>query len=167
FTRSKARLTDESFFRLTADHARSLLSTTCVACVISIRLSLQPCFLSSASIRTESPTRYSLLICWYSRSAITAPATRLGGPKSPPIASRAIFIGGKLCELKPLIAKRKCRGARRGEHSRFRSAAIHPRQSIWRQLSKLGGLYNNRTMGKQCARQSYCRIAGICLGAAH
>ena len=41
------------------------------------------------------------------------------------------------------------------------------RQSIWRRLSKPGGPYSNRTMGKQCARQRYCRIAGICSGAAH
>ena len=46
-----------------------------------------------------SPTRKSLLMWGYSRKAITAPATRLGGPKSPPIASKAIFMRGSILRL--------------------------------------------------------------------
>ena len=33
----------------------------------------------------------------YSRRAMTAPPTILGGPKSPPMASSAIFIGAEFC----------------------------------------------------------------------
>jgi len=62
FTRSTARLTDESFFRRTASTAPSLISTTCVACTISMRRSLQRCCFSSFSMRGLSPTRNSLAI---------------------------------------------------------------------------------------------------------
>ena len=50
FTRSTARLTDESFLRLTDSTAPSVISTTWVECTISTRRSLHLCFFSSASI---------------------------------------------------------------------------------------------------------------------
>ena len=46
-----------------------------------------------------------LMICGYSLNARTAPPTRLGGPKSPPMASRAIFIEGALCGFQSANAK--------------------------------------------------------------
>ena len=107
FTKSTARLTDESFFRRTASTARSLISTTCVAWTISIRRSLQFCFFNSASICGVSPTRKSFPIWEYASSAMTAPPTMWGGPKSPPIASRAIFIGAGFCGDQRANAKRK------------------------------------------------------------
>ena len=83
-TRSTARLIDESFFRRTESTGLSGISTTCVECAISTRPSLQPCFFSSVSICGVSPTRKSFSMRGYSRSAMTAPATRLAGRSRRP-----------------------------------------------------------------------------------
>ena len=39
--------------------------------------------------------------------AMTAPPTRFGGPKSPPMASRAIFIEGPICDFRLANARRE------------------------------------------------------------
>ena len=82
FTRSTARLTDGIFLPPDGfDRAVASSSTTWVECTISIRRSLHLCFFSSASICGVSPTRKSLSICGYSRSAMTAPRDEIWWPE--------------------------------------------------------------------------------------
>ena len=167
-TRSTARLTDESFFRRTASTAPSLISTTCVACTISMRRSLQRCCFSSFSIRGVSPTRNSFAIWGYSFSAMTAPPTIFGGPKSPPMASSAIFIGARFCGFQGMNAKSKnlnmvaafvsphlpARRALRGAKAPLQATSLRP--------SGPAGRYNNRRMDKPCARRRCFRTGCIC-----
>ncbi len=61
--------------------------------------------------------------------ARTAPPTRFGGPKSPPMASRAIFIEAPICDFQPANAKRKILecgrglGAAKGRQGRIHSGS--------------------------------------------
>jgi hypothetical protein len=170
FTRSTARLMDESFLRRTASTARSLMSTTCVAWTISIRRSLQPSFFNCASICAASPTRERLLIWGYSRRAITAPATRFGGPKSPPIASKAIFIGAAVCKFQRLNAKRKLKSSAafiRNKINCGKSFAAAKRLLQIVEIILLRPLTpvvpcNNHMKDKLCVRRRCCHIANIC-----
>ena len=94
FTRSTARLTDESFFRRTAStapiaHLHDLTSRGRSRCGrrCSRASSVRP--QSSVVVADEKEFRDVRILL--QRHDCTA--TRLGGPKSPPMASSAIFIG--------------------------------------------------------------------------
>ncbi len=89
-TRVAAMRMDESFFRRKAVTGDSCISTTSLACTISIGSPRARCLASSDSIASLRPTRMSRAP--YSRAARTAPATGFEGAKSPPIASMAIDI---------------------------------------------------------------------------
>src|SRR5207245_3064437 len=82
---------DESRLRRRACEGASAMPTTCEAWRTETGTSWAPSRAISRSMAARSPT--STEARPNSRHAATAPSTTTAGPKSPPMASTAIFIG--------------------------------------------------------------------------
>ncbi len=89
-TSSAATRSDESRLRRRACEGASAMPTTCEAWRTETGRSWAPSRAISRSIAARSPT--STEARPNSRHAATAPSTTTAGPKSPPMASTAIFM---------------------------------------------------------------------------
>jgi hypothetical protein len=93
FTSSAATRSEESRFRRSACEGDSAMPTTCEAWWMASGSSWALRRTISRSTAARSPTSTEAMPS--SRAAATAPSTTTAGPKSPPMASSAIFMAGR------------------------------------------------------------------------